>query len=221
MDKEFTTIAEFISFATDVAKKDKGIKNMDRLVNNKPNDQIKLAVKQVFSTFFGGILEYKNFTGSIVYKTGYVNMATLEKVCSKNDDDFKTFQDYMDTFRALYSDVRRNLAEFMKKLNLEESSPEATFVSNLFSEVGGEIIETIKSGGGTKDIASLLPKVMEMVKSGKLMSAFEKLKTGNVKISKILKAFTILVEEYENEGQTIMPPQENEVSTSVVEADDD
>lgn len=219
-DKEFFTIVEFVTFAKDVSK-EKGVKNFYRLISNEPNEATKTAIKQVFSSFFSNVLEYENFTGSLIFKTGLVHLGSLEKACLKNADDAKAFKQYIELFKDLYTDVRRNLAEFMKKLNLDESSPEASFISNIFNDIGPEIFEAIKSGGNTRDIASLLPKMLEMVKSGKLMNSFEKLKTSNIKISKILRAFLVLVEEYENQG--VMQPQitapEEAVTTTLVDDD--
>lgn len=217
-DKEYKQIKEFVTFAREVLKGDKGIKNMDRLVNaDKLTEQQKIEIKQAFSTYFAGVLEYTGFTGSIIYKTGMINMASVEKICIKKEEDKTYFYQYMSVFQEIYSDVRRNLSDFMKKLNLDDNSAESKFVSTLFNDIGGELMDTIKSGGGTKDIGILIPKVFEMVKSGKLLTAFDKLKDGTVKISKILKAFTILVEEWENEGTVALTSGEPEVTTNLIE----
>ena len=223
MDKELTTICEFITFCHQVCKSDKGIKNLSRLVT--PSDMTPehvVQVKQAFSTYFSGITQWTGFTGSIIYKTGMVNIGAVEKKCAKNAGDATAFAEYMQLFQALYADMRRNLIDFISKLNLEQGSPEALFMANLFNEIGGDIMDTIKSGGGTKDIASLLPKVFEMVKSGKILQVMEKLKDGTIKISKILKAFTMLVEEYENETTMKLTNGENaQVVTTVVDDDSD
>lgn len=219
MDKELVTICEFVTFAKEMMKGDKGVKNLYRLVG-KPTDltpQQVTQIKQVFSTFFSGVVQWKGFSKSslITYKTGTLSMGALEAACSKPEDS-QVFEEYMTSFKAIYLDIRRNLTEFITKLNLEEGSPEAGFMANLFNEIGGELIETIKSGGDTKDIASLLPKVFEMVKSGKILQILERLKDGSIKISKILKAFVLLVEQYEQEGN-VQVASEGAVSTSLVE----
>jgi hypothetical protein len=220
MDKELVTICEFVSFAKEIMKGDKGVKNLYRLIG-KPTDltpQQVTQIKQVFSTFFSSVVQWQGFSRSalISYKTGTLSMGALEAACSAKPEDKQVFEEYMTSFKAIYLDIRRNLTEFITKLNLEEGSPEAGFMSNLFNEIGGEIIETIKSGGGTKDIASLLPKVFEMVKSGKILQILERLKDGSIKISKILKAFVLLVEQYEQEGN-VQVASEGAVSTSLVE----
>lgn len=208
MDKEITTIREFVSFAQDVlGKKNKKVKNLATLVS-KPDtltEHQQSEIKKAFSQCFSNIDTWHDFTGKhyIQYKMGYLNMGELEKACKKSKDpeDYEIFQQYMDTIRALYFDIKKSLNEFITKLDLEEGSAEADFMGTLFNEVGGELIETIKSGGDTKDVASLLPRVMEMVKSGKIMEVLEGLKDGSVKISKILRAFAKLVETYEEENQ--------------------
>lgn len=206
VDRELVVISEFIAFANDVLN-DKGTKNFCRLVKEKDlGPQQATLLKQVFSTFFSSKTAFSEFTKKdlILHKTGAISMGDLERKCSKKQEDKEAFEQYMQTFQGVYQDVRTNLKEFVTKLNLEPDSAEAKFMMNLFNEIGGEVIETIKSGGDTKDIASLLPKVFEMVKSGKIMSVLERLKDGSIKISKILRAFTVLVEQYENEG-TIVP----------------
>lgn len=208
MDKEITTIREFVTFAQDVlGKKNKRVKNLATLVS-KPTtltDHQQSEIKKAFSQCFSNVDTWSDFTGKhfVQYKMGYLNMGELEKACKKSKDpeDFEVFNQYMDTIRALYFDIRKSLTEFITKLDLEEDSAEAEFMASLFNEVGGELIETIKSGGDTKDVASLLPRVMEMVKSGKIMEVLESLKDGTVKISKILRAFAKLVEDYENAEQ--------------------
>jgi len=204
MDKEITTIREFINFAQDVlGKKNKKVKNLATLVS-KPTtltEHSQNEIKKSFSQCFTNIDTWDNFTGKhfIQYKMGYLNLGELEKACSKDPDDLEVFTEYMNTIRALYFDIKKSLNDFIQKLDLEEGSPEADFMCTLFNEIGGELINTIKTGGDTKDVANLLPKVMEMVKSGKIMEVLESLKDGNVKISKILRAFSKLVEDYENE----------------------
>lgn len=205
MDKEITTYREFVGFAQEVlGKKNKRVKNLATLVS-KPEtltEQIQGDIKKSFGQCFSNIDRWSDFTGNnyIQYKSGYLKLSELEKACKKSKDkeDIEIFNQYMETIRALYFDIRKSLNEFIEKLGLEENSPESEFMSTLFNEVGGELIETIKSGGDTKDVASLLPKVMEMVKSGKIMEVLESLKDGTVKISKILRAFATLVEDYEN-----------------------
>ena len=203
MDKEITTIREFISFAHDVlGKKNKQVTNLYRFVS-KPDtlgEQQIADIKKASSQCFSTLTQWSDFTGKnfIQYKSGYLSLKDLERKCANDPEDLKVFSEYMEVIKALYFDIQKNLTEFISKLHLEEGSAEAEFMSSLFNEVGGEIIETIKGGGDTQDVASLLPKVFEMVKSGKIMEVMEKLKDGTVKISKILKAFAVLVEEYEN-----------------------
>lgn len=218
MNKELVTICEFVTFAKDVMKGDKGVKNFSRLTE-KPaqlNAQQVETLKQAFSGVFTTVAQWENFPKStvILYKTGMISLHKLENACK--DDDKQVFTEYMSAFKAIYSDIRRNLTDFISKLHLEEGSPEAAFMTNLFNEIGGELIETIKSGGDTKEIASLLPKVFEMVKSGKIMQVLEKLKDGSIKISKILKAFVVLVEQYEQEGNVGLDNSES-VSATLIE----
>jgi len=203
MDKEIVTLREFVGFAQDIlGKKNKKVKNLASLVSkpDKLTEHQISEIKKSFSLCFSNIDRWSDFTGKhfIQYKMGYLNLAVLEKTCARNPDDLEVFGQYMDTLRALYFDIKKSLTEFITKLDLEEGSAEADFMSQLFNEVGGELIETIKSGGDTKDVASLLPRVMEMVKSGKIMEVLEGLKDGSVRISKILRAFAKLVEDYEN-----------------------
>jgi hypothetical protein len=203
MDKEITTIREFVTFAHEIlGKKNKKAANLYRFVS-KPDtlgEQQILDIKKAASQCFSTITQWSDFTGKnfIQYKSGYLSLGELERKCAKNPDDLKVFNEYIEVIRALYFDIQKNLTEFISKLHLEDGSPEAEFMSSLFNEVGGEIIEVIKGGGGTQDVASLLPKVFEMVKSGKILEVMEKLKDGTVKISKILKAFAVLVEDFEN-----------------------
>jgi hypothetical protein len=211
-DKEFVTIQEFTKFAKDVLK-NKGSENMYRYVGKTKDhgpDQIK-TIKAQFSTYFSKISEWENFKGTIDYKTGFISMYDLERKCQKDEDDKSAFKAYIENFKALYFDVRKNLIEFITKLGLEEGSNEAAFMTSVFTEIGGDLLETIKSGGDTKDIATLLPKVFEMLKNGTLMRCFERLKDGSVKISKILRAITKLVEDWENENQ---PAAIEEASTT-------
>lgn len=219
MDKEIIIIREFCDFVKKILTKNKSVDNMYRLVS-KPKDLTPAQVteiKQVFSSYFTGINEWSNFKGSIDYKTGSIPMALLEKTCFKNSDDKQIFFEYLESIKAFYFDMRKNLNEFVKNLGLEEGSPEATFVTGVFNDIGGEVIDIIKSGGSTKDIATLLPKAFEMFKSGKLLSTMDKLKDGSVKISIILKAFIKLVEDYEN--QNTVQIEDAEQIQSVVEED--
>ena len=203
MDKEITTIREFVNFAYEIlGKKNKRVKNLAALIS-KPDTltphQIS-EIKRVFSTCFSNVDNWSGFTGKhfIQYKVGYLNMSELEKKCNKNPEDKEVFAEYMQTIQALYFDFRKNLNEFITGLDLEEGSPEAEFMSNMFNEVGGELVEMIKSGGDVKDISSLLPRGMELLKSGKLTDMFSGLKNGEVRISKILRAFAKMVEDHEN-----------------------
>lgn len=199
MDKELTTIREFVTFAHEMVKA-KSVKNMYRIVSEPTTLTSKqiTEIKQVFSAYFCNVSEWKNFKGKITYKIGEISMTQLEAAC-KSSDDMKVFSEYMNTFHSIYFDIRKNLVDFVGKLGLEENSPEALFATNIINEIGGELIDTIKSGGDVKDIATLMPKMFEIVKSGKLLSMFERLKDGSVKFSKIIKAFGHLVEQYENE----------------------
>ena len=208
MDQEITTIREFVSFAQDVlGKKNKKVKNLASLVS-KPDtltEHQQSEIKKAFAHCFTNIDRWSDFTGNhfVQYRMGYLNLSELEKACKKSKDpeDIEVFGEYLKTIQALYFDIQKSLNEFIEKLDLEEGSAEAEFMSTLFNEVGGEVIETIKSGGEIKDVASLAPKVMQMVKSGKIMEVLESLKTGDVKISKILRAFAKLVETYEDEQE--------------------
>uniref|UniRef100_A0A6C0JWT3 Uncharacterized protein n=1 Tax=viral metagenome TaxID=1070528 RepID=A0A6C0JWT3_9ZZZZ len=201
MDKELTTIREFVTFANEMLS-GKSIDNMYRLVA-KPETLTPLQCKEIkatFSTYFSNIVEWKDFKGKIVYKIGEIDMAKLEKTCLKKTDDAQVFTQYLDTIRAFYFDVRKNINEFIKKLGLEEGSNEAVFMTTVFNDIGGELIETIKSGGDTKDVATLLPRVFEMLKNGSLVKCLERLKDGSIKVSKILRAITTLVEQWEGES---------------------
>lgn len=200
MDKELTTIREFVEFANEILKS-KTSDNMYRMISKPatltPN-QIK-DIKAIFSTYFSNVQEWKDFKGKIAYKVGDIDMARLEKACAKKDEDRETFDAFLSTLRAIYFDVRKNINEFITKLGLEEGSDEANFMSTVFNEIGGELLDTIKSGGDTKDVATLLPRVFDMLKNGSLMRCFERLKDGSIKVSKILRAITRLVEDWENE----------------------
>ena len=201
MDKELTTIREFIKFASEILK-GKNVENMYRLISKPATltpTQIK-DIKDIFSTYFSNITEWKNFKGKLVYKIGDIDMGKLEKACEKSPEDKQVFEEYLETLRAIYFDVRKNITEFISKLGLEEGSNEAIFMTTVFNDIGGELLETIKSGGDTRDVATLLPRVLEMIKSGSLVRCFERLKDGSIKVSKILKAITKLVEDWETDS---------------------
>ena len=223
MDKEITTICEFVAFANEVMTNNKPVHNMYRLISKPktlgPGEITE--IKAAFSSYFSRVEEWKDFKGTITYKMGSLSMGGLEKACKRNVEDLEVFNQFIETIKSVYSDIRRNLNEFLTKLKLEPGSKEFEFMSNLFNEIGGEIIETIKSGGNIKDIATLLPKLMEMIKSGKIVSALEKLKDGSVKVSKILYAFALLVEEYEKEGAVQIEAVTQEIATDVVEISTD
>lgn len=201
MDKELTTIREFISFANEILGKSKSVNNLFRLVANPktllPSQVVE--IKQIFSTYFCNIVEWKNFSGQLAYKTGVLSMSQLEKACSKKEDDLAVFNEYMNTFRSIYFDIKKNLSDFVVKLGLDENSPESLFMTGLINEIGGDLIDTIKSGGEVKDIAVLLPRLFEIVKSGKLTNLLNPLKDGKIKFSKVLRAVTNIVEEWEKE----------------------
>lgn len=218
---EVKTYKEFVSFAHDVLPKNKKVTNLYKLVS-KPEtftEQQTEDIKKVFSRCFQNLEEWENFTGKnyIEYKTGYLSLGELEKQCKKDPEDLETFTEYMTTIKALYSDIKRGLMQFLEKLNLEEGSGESKFMANLFNELGGGLLDGLIQSGDMSNLGELLPKLFNLVQSGKISEMLGNLKNGDVKLSKILKSFVILLENYEN-SQTPQLEEPQAVESEVTAA---
>lgn len=198
VDKEFVTIVEFVQFAYDIlGKKNKGASNMYKLICKSKKVQVE-KVKQAFSLHLSTITQWSDFTTEkVIYKQGLLSFRVLEAFCKKDEEDYEAFKEYMDTLQALYFDIQKNLNEFITKLNLDAGSPEYQFISNMINGIGGDVLEAVKDGGANADISTMIPKVMELVQSGKLMNMIDKFKDGQVRMSKILMAVALLCEQYE------------------------
>ena len=208
MDPEITTIREFVNFANDILGKNKLVEKLYKLVA-KPTtltvDQIQ-DIKKSFARCFQNLEEWENFTGNnyIEYKSGRLSLGELEKRCKKNPEDASVFKEYMATLRSLYMDLRKTLMSFLKKLDLDEDSAESKFMAGLLNELGGEVLDSImKNGGQGLDMTSVLPKVMEIVQNGKISTILESLKSGEVKLYKILNAGAKLLQQYEEGQETV------------------
>lgn len=208
MDPEITTIREFVSFANDIlGKKSKPVEKLYKLVAKPETLTLEQAqdIKKAFARCFQNLDEWENFTGNnfVEYKSGRLSLGELEKKCKKNDEDKAVWDEYIATLRSLYMDLRKTLMSFLKKLDLDEDSAESKFMFSLLNELGGEVLESImKNGGQGLDMTSVLPKVMEIVQNGKISSILETLKSGQVKLYKILNAGAKLLQQYEEAGET-------------------
>lgn len=197
------TYKEFTAFAYDVlGKKNKKISNLYKLVA-KPEtltDQQIEDIKKTYGRCFQNLEEWENFSGKhyIEYKTGYLSLGELERQCKKDEEDFETFKQFMSTIQALHTDIKKSLMQFLKKLDLDEDSGEAKFMTSLFNELGGGLLEGILNSGDMSDMGSILPKLLSLVQSGRITEILGQLKTGDVKLSKILNAFSKLLQNYEN-----------------------
>jgi hypothetical protein len=223
MDPEITTLREFVSFANDIlGKKNKLVEKLYKLVAKPATltvDQIQ-DIKKAFARCFQNLDEWENFTGNnfIEYKSGRLSLGELEKRCKKNSEDKQVWDEYMATLRSLYMDLRKTLMGFLKKLDLDEDSAESKFMFSLLNELGGEVLESImKNGGQGLDMTSVLPKVMEIVQNGKISTILETLKSGQVKLYKILNAGAKLLQQYEESGETPAITASSSTSTSVDE----
>ena len=68
----------------------------------------------------------------------------------------------------------------------------------------------MKNGGQGLDMTSVLPKFMEIVQNGKISTILESLKSGEVKLYKILNAGAKLLQQYE-EGQETVASSSNKI----------
>lgn len=215
MDPEITTIREFVNFANDILGKNKLVEKLYKLVAKPATltvDQIQ-DIKKAFARCFQNLEEWENFTGNnyIEYKSGRLSLGELEKRCKKNPEDASVFKEYMATLRSLYMDLRKTLMSFLKKLDLDEDSAESKFMAGLLNELGGEVLDSImKNGGQGLDMTSVLPKFMEIVQNGKISTILESLKSGEVKLYKILNAGAKLLQQYE-EGQETVASSSNKI----------
>lgn len=213
-DPHIKIIREFVKFAYDVDKV-KSVTNMYRMVA-KPaelREDIAKSVKEEARRAFSE-MDWDEPRGRLQYKTAYIDLKRLKNKCASSEGDYEDFQEYMDSFRILYQKENESIDNLLRELDLEVDSAEASFLKKIFNEIGGEFMDMVRSQDeGTEfEIASLLPKVANLVKDGKITDLMKNFSDSDIKMSKILFAIGKLLQKHEDKEEE--ENKDGEVSSS-------
>lgn len=202
MEQIIVVLKEFIAFSYEIDKS-KSVKLLHseivtpRKLSKTVTERLLESSRKCFT-----VVDYDNIKNTDIfeYKAGSLSLGRIQRLCSNNNEDLEAFEQYMECFKKAYHEDNEAVDNLLKELDIEIDSPEATFMRKVFNEIGQEFMDMIRGCQESEnlDIASLLPRVATLFKTGKFTKVFEGFSESNIKMSKILLAVGKLLQKYED-----------------------